>query len=134
MASCDYLPSLSDGTRLLLWIRFFSLSWLQLCSFHQSNASVSFLSIIHSLQERGGVRAKTNSLCAGVNFNVTHFSFYCQCVSLRFLTVLMLQFICQHQDSWLSTSYHGSSYAPWSEGGCLSSALLRAQIAFRHFI
>ncbi len=62
----------------------FVFHWLLLCSFNQSNATVSFLSIIHSLQERGGVRTKTNSLCAGVNFNVTLFSFYCQVCQCSF--------------------------------------------------
>ena len=36
------------------------------------------------------------------------------------------------QGWWLSSSSCcGSSYAPWSEGGCLSSALLNAKTAFR---
>ena len=36
------------------------------------------------------------------------------------------------QGWWLSSSSCcGTSYAPWSEGGCLSSALLNAKTAFR---
>ena len=66
------------------------------------------------------------------------FSFYCmydkfQAAMLhsRYSSSLCKMINVKIQNSWLPTSYRGSSYAPWSKGVCLCSALLRAQVASR---